>query len=277
MPKYLAVALFFAALAGCSGEKAGQPEKPEAAPEAQAVNAPETVPPSSTPAPEQPFPAERLKQALAEMNALGAPYGVQADIADLQSAAAAKLKNFKRGFRDYEYKDMRLPEPQVVDFTAEEKAHPGPRAKWLEGVAVRYGDALPQDGAGAAEAWLRVIGSRDLSTGDTIFIQGGVPKDKWRRMKWQPLNRRWSYFSEEEELAGMRNLFTTRYMLMNQSVRNSAKFECERMQKLVQKARAEGRDPSGYIANMRGALLRAFDKDLEREALRYYIDTGGKP
>lgn len=264
--------LFCAALAAaCSGEP-GQPQSSSRR-GAPVLEAPAPAP-APAPAEDFVFPADRLAAIQAELNALGAPYGAQVEMESLQSAAAHRLKSFLRGFNSSDAKAMALPEPEMIDFTEGEKASRGPMAKWLEGGKWTYGDHLPRDGSAVSEAWTRVIGSRDLSTGYQIFIQTGVPQDKWRRRKWQPLRKRWSYFTEEEERAGINSLLAGRYAAADPDSRNSARFECERMQRAVEKAVAAGRDPSGYYGTMRQALVRAFDKDLEREALKYLAEEG---
>lgn len=223
----------------------------------------------------KPFPPERLAAILAEMNAEGAVYEIGVTIEQLQSSAKNKLKDFEKGFSESEAKDLGLPAPERAPFSGDEKLNRGPRAKWLAGIKWVYGDYLPREGGEVTEAWLRIYGSRDLSSGDTIMIQTNVAKDLWVRQKWQPGKKRWSFYTEEEELAGMRNLLSTRYAYIDPADRNSARFEFERLQPAVEKARAAGRDPAGYQRTMRAALIRAFDKELEREALRYYIDNGG--
>lgn len=256
----------------------GKPEQPAA--QRQKADYDAIVVPPREEAPAAPafvFPAHRLAAIQAGMNAIGAPYGAQVEMESLQSAAEHRLKNFLGGFNPSDAKAMALPEPEMTDFTEEEKAARGPRAKWQEGGKLVYGDFLPRDGSGVTEAWSRVIGSRDLSTSHTFFVQTGVPQDKWRRMRWQPARKRWAFFTEEEERAGLSNLLASRYGAIDQHSHNSGRFECERMKRAVDTAVAAGRDPSGYYGTMRRGLVQAFDKDLEREALRYLIEEGPPP
>jgi len=266
--------LLFLSCAALAAACSGKPEQP--APRQPAdYDAVAVAPRAAEPAaPEFVFPAGRLAAIQGEINAIGAPYGAQVEMDDLQKAAAHRLKTFLRGFSSADAGAMSLPAPETADFTEEEKAARGPLAKWLEGAKWTYGDHLPRDGGAVTEAWLRVIGSRDLSTGYQIFIQTGVPQDKWRRMRWQPGRKRWAYFTEEEERAGLASLLSSRYGAIDQDPHNSGRFECERMKRAVDKAVAAGRDPSGYYGTMRRGLIQAFDKDLEREALKYLIEEG---
>lgn len=265
---FLAAAVF---AAGCGKSDPPTGKAPGGAPpvEVPAARAPEEKPP------ETPFPPERLEALLAEMNAEGAAYGIAVTMEQLQSSAKNKIKDFERGFSESDAKDLGLPAPERAPFSGDEKLNRGPRAKWLTGIKWSYGDYLPREGGEVAEAWLRIYGSRDLSSGNMIMIQTNVPQDLWLRYKWQPSKKRWSIYSEEDELAGMRNLLSTRYAYINPDNRNSARFEFKRLQPAVEKARAAGRDPSGYQGTMRAALIRAFEKEVEREALRYYTDKAG--
>lgn len=267
--KPLGLIVAVALAAGCSGET--EPRDAEDTGLGQEAPAPTVA------AEEAPFvfPARRLAFLHAEMNAIAAQCGTELELEQVQQAARARLRGFLRGFNSSDAKAMRLPPPERMPFTEAEKAMRGPRARWRAGAAWEYGDHLPDHGA--TEGWARVIGSRDMSSGETLFILLEVPKDTWVRKRWQPGRRRWSYFTEEEERVGIQNLLASRYAVPDQAARNSARFACERLKKAADAALAAGRDPADFHANMRAAIIRAFDKDLEREALRYLAEEGAPP
>lgn len=97
-------------------------------------------------------------------------------------------------------------------------------------------------------------------------MESGVPADKWRRAVWQPGKRRWAYYTEEEERAILAAEAAGPLSQENPDDRNSARFECERLQRAVDKARAAGREVEGYQRDMRGAVIRSYERAVRRLA-----------
>lgn len=256
-----------ALLAGCSRE-AEPPAAPAAAPAPIAV-------PAAAPAPaarDYPDPAAglgRLEGILAEARALGAPYELAFELEDFAGKFEHHLKTLSRPLPPHAAGEAGLPEPEVVDF---EPGEQGARARWGAPGAWSYGDYLPRDGSQVPQGWLRVYGSRGHVAGDVMILESGVPVSKWRRAVWQAGKGRWASFSEADERAVLSALAAGPYARLAPDHRRSAVFECQRLQKAVDKARAAGRDHAGYQRVMKSAVLRAFDDDVRLEAARYLLE-----
>lgn len=244
-------------LAACS-----KPDEPQAPSRDDAAYYPAPVAPAAPAAPKGPDPAvlARLEPVAASANADGAAYGLAFTAADFVSSYEHRLKELAAPFDPHDAKPAGLPEPEIVPFSPGEK---GDRARWTESGGVRYGSSLPRDGSAVTEAWSRVYGFRDLSVTGMIITQSNVPADKWRRTLWQPNKKRWSYFTEDDERRILSAMVAGPLSAPKPDAKNSARFECERLQRAVDKARAEGREFEGYQRNMRGAIIRSFDSELK--------------
>ncbi|MBI5201732.1 MAG: hypothetical protein HY925_09125 [Elusimicrobia bacterium] len=261
MRRFLAALLLAAACSKKSEPTPAPPVEPPAAPAAPAE--------AEVRDPNAPFPgSDRLEPLLSRMQAEGAPYGVDLAIGHLKGRFEARAK---------EWSELSLPdarsagvaEPEIRDFDEQDKARRGARFKWYAADGASYGDRLPEAGDGVTEAWARVYGFRDLSTGDTLMVVNNVAADKWRRMQWQPTRRRWSYFTEADDLAGRQALIAGRLSKPDGDRRLSAKFELERLAKPMREAESKGQNAEGYRNNMRRAILEAWDRELTLEAARW--------
>ena len=260
--------LLIALLAACSKKPEPKPAPPAepSAPAPAARESPQVYDPNA------PFPgSERLQGILAQMQAEGAPFGVEIAVGHLRGRFESKTEEWSAlAVGDAKYAGVA--EPEIRDFDENDQAHRGPRFKWSTGEGVKYGDRLPAEGDGVVEAWARVYGFRDMSGGGVIMTMNNVPADKWRRMQWQPTRKRWWYFNEAEDESGRRTLIETRLTKINPDWHRSTKFALERSTPYLREAESKGQDAQGIRDEMRKAILEGWSQEITLEAARWALE-----
>ena len=263
------VLLLAAALVACSRQP--EPERPYYRGDAAYDPPPAAATPPEIPQATDPAVLAKLAPLAASASADGAAWSLSFTADEFVSTYEHYRKEFAAVQSPHDAKIAGLPEPEIVDFAPGEREK-GARTRWTDSAGVQYGEGLPRDGSAVTEAWTRVYGFRDLSVGNTMITQNGVAAEKWRRILWQPNKKRWSYFTEEYERMIFAAMVNGELSKPRPDDKNSARFDCERLQPAVEKARAEGRPFTGYQGTMKAAIIRSYAQELKLLAAQSLIE-----
>jgi hypothetical protein len=211
----------------------------------------------------------RLEGILREINAEAEAYGVTVSLEDLRSGFERGAEPPNAALVASRAKDAGLSPPAVEEFSGsvENELSQSIGAKcWIDG-EWRYRRELPDSGPeeGVTDCWKRQYGQNRTIAGDWMLVNSSW-QPRWEHYTWQPNNRRWAAYTEDEERRVLETLIDEKYGT------DAEQEDREYSRRSIESIERRPAAPEYQASNLKGAILSAYRTRVMREGALYRVE-----